>query len=155
MLSIFVNGFVHLLITTGVRLHKSCQSSFLHHGLSMGGQVASKVVSLHEAFSTVPTHMLLVVRVLHPHVLLHVRILSESHSTPGAHVRFVTTVQQLVADKIVLELELLSTHITFKVPLGLMGQLVPVKSCSLSESFSTVITLMRFLPTRIGNGQNR
>ena len=145
--------FVHLLITTGVRLHKSCQSCFLHHGLSMGGQVASKVVSLHEAFSTVSTNMFLVVGVLHPHVFLHVCILSESHSTPGAHVRLVTTVEQLVADKIVLKLELLSTDITFKVSLGLMGQLVSVKSCSLSESFSTVITLMRFLPARIVNGQ--
>ena len=87
----------------------------------MGGQVASKVVSLHKAFATVATHMLLVVGVLHPHVLLHVCILSESHSTPCAHVRLVTAVEQLVADKIVLELELLSTHITFKVPLGLMG----------------------------------
>ena len=112
---------IHLLVTAGVGLDQGCQSSFFHHSLSMGGQVASKVVSLYKAFSTEPTHMLLVVGVLHPHMLLHICILSESHSTPCAHVRLVTTVEQLVADKIVLELELLSTHITFKVPLGLMG----------------------------------
>ena len=112
--------------------------------------MASKVVSLDKTFATVSTHMLLVVGVLHPHVLLHVCVLSESHSTPCAHVRLVTTVEQLVAHKIVLELEFLSTHIAFKVSLGLMGQFVPVKSCSLSESFSTVITLMRFLPTKNG-----
>ena len=58
-----------------------------------------------------------------------------------------------MADKIVLELELLSTHITLKVTFGLMGQLVPVQSCSLSESFSTVVTLVWFLPTKNGNGQ--
>ena len=118
----------------------------------MGGQVSSKVVSLYKTFATVATHMLLVVGVLHPHVLLHVCILSEGHSTPGAHVRLVTTVKQLVADKVVLELELLSTHITFKVSLGLMGQLVSVKCCSLSESLSTVIALMRFLSTEKRNG---
>ena len=115
--------------------------------------MASKVVSLHKAFATVATHMLLVVGVLHPHVLLHVCVLSESHSTPCAHVRFVTTVEQLVADKIVLELELLSTHITFKVSLGLMSQFVSVKSCSLSETFSTVVTLMWFLPTEMEIGK--
>ena len=141
----------NLLVTTGMRLDQGCQSSFFHNSLSMGGQVSSKVVSLYKAFSAVSTHMLLVVGVLHPHMLLHVCILSESHSTPGAHVRLVTTVEQLVADKIVLKLELLSTDITFKVSLGLMGQLVSVKSCSLSESLSTVITLIRFLSTRKSN----
>ena len=55
--------------------------------------MASKVVSLDKTFATVPAHMLLVVGVLHPNVLLHVRILSEGHSTPGAHVRLVTTVE--------------------------------------------------------------
>ena len=84
---------VHLLITTGMGLHEGGQGSFFHHSLSMGGQVASKVVSLYKAFATVPTHMLLVVGVLHSHMLLHVCILSESHSTPGAHVRLVTTVE--------------------------------------------------------------
>ena len=86
----------------------------------MGGQVSSKVVSLHEAFSTVSTNMFLVVGVLHPHVLLHVRVLGEGHPAPCAHVRLVAAVEQLVADKVVLELELLSTNITLKVPLGLM-----------------------------------
>ena len=76
-----------------MRLHEGGQSCFFHHGLSMGGQVASKVVSLDKTFATVPAHMLLVVGVLHPNVLLHVRILSEGHSTPGAHVRLVTTVE--------------------------------------------------------------
>ena len=114
----------------------------------MGGQVASKVVSLHEAFSTVSTNMFLVVGVLHPHVFLHVCILSESHSTPSAHVRLVATVKQLVTDKIVLELEFLSTHVAFKVPFSLMGLLVSVKRRSLSEPLSTVITLVWLFSTR-------
>ena len=115
--------------------------------------MASKVVSLYKAFATVPAHMLLVVGVLHPHVLLHICVLSESHSTPCAHVRLVTTVEQLVAHKIMLELEFLPTHVTFKVSLGLMSQFVSVKSCSLSETFSTVVTLMWFLPTKMEIGK--
>ena len=109
--------------------------------------MASKVVSLYKAFATVPAHMLLVVGVLHPHVLLHICILSESHSTPSAHVRLVATVKQLVTDKIVLELEFLSTHVAFKVPFSLMGQLVSVKRRSLSEPLSTVITLVWLFST--------
>ena len=66
----------------------------------------------------------------------------------GALVRLVATVKQLVADKIVLELEFLSTHVAFKVPFSLMGQLVSAKRRSLSEPLSTVITLVWLFSTR-------
>ena len=110
----------YLFITAGMSLHQSCQGGFLHHRLPMSGEVTSKIISLHKTFSAVAAHVVLAVGVLHPHVLLHVRVLGEGHPAPCAHVRLVAAVEQLVADKVVLELELLSANITFKVPLGLM-----------------------------------
>ena len=110
----------YLFIAAGMSLYQSCQSGFLHHRLPMSGEVASKIISLHKTFSAVAAHVVLAVGVLHPNVLLHVRVLGEGHPAPCAHVRLVAAVEQLVADKVVLELELLSANITFKVPLGLM-----------------------------------
>ena len=101
-------------------LHQSCQGGFLHHRLPVSSEVTSKIISLHKTFSAVAAHVVLAVGVLHPHMLLHVRVLGEGHPAPCAHVRLVAAVEQLVADKVVLELELLSANITFKVPLGLM-----------------------------------
>ena len=86
----------------------------------MSSQVTSKIISLNKTFSAVAAHVVLAVGVLHSHVLLHVRVLGEGHPAPCAHVRLVAAVEQLVADKVVLELELLATNITLKVPLGLM-----------------------------------
>ena len=91
--------------------------------------------------------MRLVQSVLLSNVLLHICILRKPHSAPGAHVGLHTTVQQLVAHKVVFKFELLMADITGVFSFRLMIQFVPVQGRSLSESLSTVVTHVRFLPT--------